>query len=132
MAVRRVTTHWGSSLDRKEEGFEYRVSAARQILYRMPVPAAADDSHIVTLLGSDRTGFTSRGGIVVAFDEDTGKEKWRWDGGNPGILPFAALADGSVLVRDHDRYLAVKDGKVNRPYPEDFMLFVMKMQWGAD
>lgn len=132
VAVRRVTSYWGSKNPSRVEGMEYRVSSDREVLYRMPVVGPADDKHTITLLGEDRIGFTSRGKFLVAFNQDTGQEKWRWQAKSGFVVLHAALKDSKVLVRDGQRYYVLKNGKVQDEYDEDFMLFRMRIRNADD
>ena len=128
LAVRRVTSNWGDKIPAQVDELEYRISADREVLYRFQVPLDPDGAHSVTLLGEDRIGFTSRGKTVIAFDQDTGQEKWRWEGKNPWVVPDAALKGGEVLDRVGEHYVIVKNGKQEDQRDEGFMLFVMKFR----
>lgn len=132
VAVRRITSHWGGHAPVKVEGFEYRISANREVLYRSQVPAADNGVRSITLLGEERIGFTSRGNTVIAFDQDTGKERWRWEGKSSYVVPQAALKGGAVLVRDGEHYIIVRNGKPESEREEPFMLFVMKLRYSDD
>jgi outer membrane protein assembly factor BamB len=132
VAVRRVISHWGNKVPVKVEEFEYRISANREVLYRSQVPLGSDGAHSVTLLGEDRIGFTSRGKTVIAFDQDTGQEKWRWQGKSGSVLLYAALKDAAVLVQDGEHYFILKNGKAESEREEDFMLFVAKLRYSDD
>jgi hypothetical protein len=132
VAVRRTTSFWGSKAPARSEGFEYRISSTRQVLYRMPVIGPTEAAHVITLLGSNRIGFTSRGKFVIAFDQDTGREKWRWQANSGLVVLHGALVGGMVLVRDGQEYYALKEGKVQEKYDDDFMLFRMRLRNADD
>ncbi len=73
-------------------------------------PVVTDGLCIAALGGGDRGG-------VIAYDLQTGEEKWRWDGeGASYASPVLLTADGTKLViAEMDKKilgLAVQDGKV--------------------
>jgi outer membrane protein assembly factor BamB len=131
VAVRKAISRWGANTTAKVEAFEYCVSKNRQVLYRMRVPATTSTSN-TTLLGEERIAFTSRGNVVIAFDQDTGREKWRWEGKSVNVYPHAALTNGELIVRDGKQYFILRDGKVKGQRDEDFVLFVMKFRVADD
>jgi hypothetical protein len=86
------------SLSRPSE-FVYRVDPEGKVLYRVPLPSYQGAIHDGMVLGENNVGFTTRGTKLIAFDVNSGRELWRWDGGVSGIEVFAALADGGCLVQ---------------------------------
>jgi outer membrane protein assembly factor BamB len=98
----------------------------------MPVPLFADVVHDASMLGEHGVAFTSRGNTEIAFDLDTGQEKWRWTGKGSFIFPHMALRGGAVLLRDGGQYFALIDGKVVEQVDEDDMLFILKYRVADD
>jgi hypothetical protein len=64
------------------------------LLYKLLPPSSEGLGNNDMVLGEDNVGFTTRGGILIAFSVRDGKELWRWDSRTPDIQVFAALANG--------------------------------------
>jgi len=79
--------------------FVYRVDEDGKLLYKLLLPSSEGRGHNDMVLGENNVGFTTRGGILIAFSVLDGKEMWRWDSGTPDIQVFAALANGGCMVQ---------------------------------
>lgn len=79
--------------------FVYRVDEDGKLLYKLLLPSSEGQGHNDMVLGQDNVGFTTRGGILIAFSVLDGKESWRWDSHTPDIQVFAALANGGCMVQ---------------------------------
>jgi outer membrane protein assembly factor BamB len=94
--------------------FVYRVDESGNVVYKFPLPKYAGTLHDEMVIGSENTGFATRGGTLVAFSVSTGKEIWRWDSHTPEISVFAALADGGCAVQTPTALVEVIDGVESR------------------
>lgn len=70
-----------------------------EVVYKLPLPKYAGPLKDEMVLGQDGLGFATRGGFLIAFNVQDGKEIWRWDSNTPGIEVFAALANGGCMVQ---------------------------------
>jgi len=61
------------------------------------------------VLGESDTAFATRGGILIAFNQRTGRELWRWDSKTPEIEVFAALATGHCAIQTPTALVEVED-----------------------
>lgn len=90
--------------------FIYRVDRDGNLVYKLPLPKYTGSLHDDMLLGHEnRVGFATRGGVLIAFEVQTGKELWRWDSDSPSISVFAALANGDCLVQTSTALVEVHD-----------------------
>lgn len=128
LAVRRTRQLWRGTGPGIIEEFQYRITEERAVKYRVPVPLSPLGFPSSMLLGEDNSGYTTRGNIVVAFDTQTGREKWRWEPAKTNVLACIALKDDEVLVREGDGYTTLKDGKPENHRAEAYMLFVAKFR----
>jgi outer membrane protein assembly factor BamB len=85
--------------EKTRDDLVYGLDAEGALLYKAAMPRASGPLHDEMVLGEDDTAFATRGGILVAFDQRTGKERWRWDSHTPEIEVFAALANGHIAVQ---------------------------------
>ena len=85
-------------MPRPADEFVYRLDPEGTVLYRFLLPRYKGRRHDGMVLGENNRGFATRGGTLVQFDVETGRETWRWDSPSE-IEVFAALADGSCLVQ---------------------------------
>jgi outer membrane protein assembly factor BamB len=128
LAVRRTRQLWRGTGPGTIEEFQYRITEERTVKYRVPVPLSPLGYPSSMLLGENNLGYTTRGKIVVAFDTETGREKWRWESAKSNVLACAALKDDELLVREGNEYTTLKDGKVENHRAEAYMLFVAKFR----
>jgi outer membrane protein assembly factor BamB len=93
------------------DDFVYRVSEHGELMYKFPLPKYSSGKlHDEMVIGTEDTGFATRGGTLVAFNIRTGKETWRWNSPDSGISVFAALADGGCAVQTSSDLIEVQDG----------------------
>jgi outer membrane protein assembly factor BamB len=128
LAVRRTRQQWRGTGPGTIEEFQYRITDERRVKYRVPVPLSPIGYPSSMLLGENNSGYTTRGNTVIAFDTETGREKWRWESKKSNVLACIALAGDAVLVREGDEYTTLKDGKVENHRAEAYMLFVAKFR----
>ena len=128
LAVRRTRQQWRGTSPGTIEEFQYRLTEERTVKYRVPVPLSPIGFPSSMLLGENNSGYTTRGNTVIAFDTETGREKWRWESKKSNVLACVALAGDAVLVREGDEYTTLKDGKVENHRAEAYMLFVAKFR----
>jgi outer membrane protein assembly factor BamB len=88
-----------SALNVPPDELIYRVDEDGKLLYKLLLPSSEGQGHNDMVLGQDGLGFTTRGGILIAFSVPDGKELWRWDSQTPNIQVFAALANGGCMVQ---------------------------------
>ena len=90
--------------------FVYRIDPDGNVIYKFPLPKYAGSLHDGMVLGhGGRVAFASRGGVLIAFEVESGKELWRWESDTPSISVFAALANGDCLVQTPTALVEVKD-----------------------
>jgi outer membrane protein assembly factor BamB len=90
--------------------FIYRVDRDGNLVYKFLLPKYTGSLHDDMVLGNEnRVAFATRGGVLIAFEVQTGKELWRWDSDTPGISVFAALANGDCLVQTSTALVEVHD-----------------------
>lgn len=81
----------------------------------------AEQGAIIAHIGDDRKG------SIIAFDANSGAEKWRWDGDGPGYASPIIVTFGGTkqLVTQTDKSVvgvAVTDGKLlwKMPFPDEW------------
>jgi outer membrane protein assembly factor BamB len=121
-AVRTTTHRWRDNSSSKIENFQYRITADAGVTYRFSVPG--DGQHNIMILGRQGPGVVTLGDTVTAFEPETGRELWRWQSKNTDLVPYEALQDGAVAIRDGDKYTVLKDGKVQMQLDETYVRFV--------
>jgi outer membrane protein assembly factor BamB len=90
--------------------FIYRIDGDGNLVYKLLLPKYTGSLHDEMVLGQgNRVAFATRGGVLIAFEVQTGKELWRWDSDTPGISVFAALASGDCLVQTSTALVEVHD-----------------------
>lgn len=93
------------------DDYVYRISDQGELLYKFPLPKYSTGSlHDEMVIGTDNTGFATRGATLVAFSIKTGRELWRWNSQSTDITVFAALADGSCDVQTPTELVDVQEG----------------------
>ncbi len=124
IAIRRTTQHWLHKGPTVTQEFEYRFTSDGQLKLRVPMPEDFSTKRTVMVLGENDIGFTTRNKTLIAFNTETGAEKWRWEGPKRPVEIQMALADGGVIVRNNGDYFEVKDGKITTRYSDEHFLFV--------
>jgi outer membrane protein assembly factor BamB len=128
LAVRTLRRRWLQPNWTLRGEWLYRITDARKVHYRLPVPVAPGGRGWTTVLGEGDIGFTSGGRTVLAFDTATGRERWRWVSRQSRADVILAAADGSLLVHEGDHYLLLRSGHIEARRTEEFMLFVQKLR----
>jgi hypothetical protein len=121
-AVRTTAQRWRENRSAKIENFQYRITADAGVTYRFPVPG--NGQHNIMILDRQGPGVVTFGNTVTAFEPETGRELWRWQSKNADLVPYEALQDGAVAIRDGDKYTVLKDGKVQTQLDETYVRFV--------
>jgi len=109
MSVRMTHLPNSGSLAQPSDEFVYRLDPEGNILFSIPMPKYVGGLHDEMVIGQDNIAFATRGGLVVAFDLNHGKDLWHWDSGANDITGFAALANGDVLVQTPTALVEVHD-----------------------
>jgi outer membrane protein assembly factor BamB len=107
LSIRVPLNYPGEPAPQPASEFVYRVDPEGKVLFRVPLPSYQGAIHDAMVLGQNNVGFTTRGTKLIAFDLNSGRELWRWDGGVSGIEVFAALADGGCLVQSPEALIDV-------------------------
>jgi outer membrane protein assembly factor BamB len=81
------------------EELVYRINPDGDVLYKLPLPKYTGPLDDEMVIGEGDIAFATRGGYLIAFDLNAGKEIWRWDSHTPEISVFAALANGDCVVQ---------------------------------
>lgn len=61
--------------------------------------ASGRDENDEMVIASNKLGYATRAGILIAFNVTTGKNLWHWDSKAQEITVFAALANGGCVVQ---------------------------------
>ena len=109
LAVRRSENVFGGKTPRLPKELVDRLDGEGKLAYKLSLPEFEGPLHDEMVLGEKNLGFATRGGTLIAFDVELGKELWRWQSSSPEIEAFAALADGSCLVQTESALVAVAD-----------------------
>ncbi len=96
--------------------YVYRVDPEGSVLYKFLLPKYSGKLNDEMVLGSDELAFATRGGLLIAFNQSTGKELWRWDSRTPEVSVVAALANGACLVQTPTDAVIVENNKTAREY----------------
>ena len=94
--------------------FVYRVDANGDVLYKFPLPKYTGLLKDEMVIGENATAFVTRGGVLIAFDINAGKEIWRWNSKTSEISVFAALANGDCLVQTPTALVEVTNSSISR------------------
>ena len=98
LSIRRSHNDIANDVHGSPDEFVYRLNQDGDVVYALPLPKYDGKAHDEMVLGQDNLGFATRGGTLIAFDVQAGKEIWRWDSPQE-IEVFAALANGDCLVQ---------------------------------
>jgi outer membrane protein assembly factor BamB len=96
--------------------YVYRVDPEGAVLYKFLLPKYSGKLNDEMVLGSDQLAFATRGGLLIAFNQSTGKEIWRWDSNTPEISVVAALASGACLVQTPTDAVIVENSTTAKEY----------------
>src|SRR5262249_38851571 len=94
--------------------FVYRLDDNGRLLYRLLLPRYEGALHDEMALGGDNRGFATRGGGLIPFDGQDGREIWRWDSHTSGIEVSGAFAKGGCLVQAPTALLEVDNSSEAR------------------
>jgi outer membrane protein assembly factor BamB len=89
--------------------FVYRLDPEGKVLFQLPLPKYNSALHDGMIIGKDNVGYATRGGALIAFDVNTGKDLWHWESGTQEVSVFVALANGDVLVQTPTALVEVQD-----------------------
>lgn len=92
----------------------YRINSNGEVIYKLPLPKYMGPLDDEMVIGNDEVAFATRGGVLIAFDLNAGKELWRWDSKTPEISVFAALANGDCLVQTSTALVEVMNSANSR------------------
>ena len=109
LAIRKSSGVSGVGAGSVREEFIYRMGPDGKVIYKFSVPAFEGPLHDEMVLGEKDRGFATRGGLLIAFDVQTGKELWRWNSNEREVEVLLALNDGSCLVQTPVAVLKVED-----------------------
>jgi len=87
------------SPSKSADEFVYRLNPDGDVLYKFPLPSYTGPLDDEMVIGNGGVAFATRGGVLIAFDLNTGRELWRWDSKTSEISVFAALANGDCVVQ---------------------------------
>jgi hypothetical protein len=99
LAIRETGEVRKANIRPSQRDFIYRLDRDGKVVYKYPIPAYEGPLHDEMVLGEQGQGFATRGGVLIAFNVQEGKELWRWDSKGEELEVVAALADGSCLVQ---------------------------------
>jgi outer membrane protein assembly factor BamB len=99
LSIRRSEGTAGVSARVLPQEFVYRLDKEGKVVYRFSLPAFRGPLHDGMVLGEDNQAFATRGGLLIVFDVQEGKEAWRWNSMTDEVEVVAALANGSCLVQ---------------------------------
>jgi outer membrane protein assembly factor BamB len=94
--------------------FVYRITEDGEVAYKFPLPKYAGPLHDEMVLGDNSLGFATRGGVLIAFSVEDGREVWRWDSGASEIKINMATAGGGCAVDTREGLVLVEDGVKKR------------------
>jgi hypothetical protein len=114
LAVRKSSGVFGVGTGSVREEFIYRLGPDGKAIYKFSVPAFEGPLHDEMVLGEKDRGFATRGGLLIAFDVQGGKELWRWNSNEREVEVLAALADGSCLVQTPAAVFKVDDAATSQ------------------
>jgi outer membrane protein assembly factor BamB len=115
LSVRKASATAGEDVQHSTDEFVYRLNQDGDVAYAMLMPKYAGKLHDEMVLGEENVGFATRGGTLVAFRVEDGKEVWRWDSPTE-IEVFAALANGHCMVQTPTSVLEVENSTTSRKY----------------
>jgi outer membrane protein assembly factor BamB len=118
LAIRKSSGVLGVGADSLREEFIYRLGPDGKVIYKFSVPAFEGPLHDDMVLGESDRGFATRGGLLIAFDVQTGKELWRWNSDEREVEVLLALADGSCLVQTPVAVFKVDDAATSHKVME--------------
>jgi outer membrane protein assembly factor BamB len=110
LSIRKTTATEGST-----DEFVYRLNLEGDVVYRFLLPKYKGKLHDEMVLGEDNIGFATRGGTLVAFHVEDGKESWHWDSPEE-IEVFAALRNGQCMVQTPSAVLVVENSTTSKKY----------------
>jgi hypothetical protein len=94
--------------------FVYRITEDGEVAYKFPLPKYVGSLHDEMVLGEHDLGFATRGGVLIAFNVEDGREEWRWDSGASEIKINMATAGGGCAVDTPEGLVLVENGVKKR------------------
>lgn len=98
----------------RDEEYVYRISPGAEVLYKLSLTGDGGMSHDAMVLGNDGTGFATRGGKLIAFDAQLGRELWTWVSNFPEIQVKYATANGGCIVQTPEGLALVENGELKK------------------
>ncbi len=115
LSMRKAVATPPSQAKTSTDEFVYRIDEAGGFLYKMLLPKYTGKLNDEMVLGEENVGFATRGGILVAFHVEDGKEMWRWTSPQE-VEVFAALANGHCMVQTPTAVLEVENATTAKKY----------------
>jgi hypothetical protein len=116
LSIRKSPDSTGNDVTRSTDEFVYRLNHAGDFVYKFLLPKYQGKLHDEMVLGQENVvAFATRGGTLVAFNVQDGKETWRWDSAQE-IEVFAALANGGCLVQTPTAVVEVENSTTSKKY----------------
>jgi outer membrane protein assembly factor BamB len=114
LSIRKSAVSTGNDVTRSTDEFVYRLNYDGDFVYKLLLPRYDGKLHDEMVLGQENVvAFATRGGTLVAFNVQDGKEVWRWDAAQE-IEVFAALANGDCLVQTPTAVVDVENSTTSR------------------
>jgi outer membrane protein assembly factor BamB len=114
LSIRKPAPSTGNDVARSTEEHVYRLNQNGDFVYKFLLPKYDGKLHDEMLLGQDNVvAFATRGGTLVAFNVQDGKEVWRWDTPQE-IEAYAALANGGCLVQTPTAVVEVENSTISK------------------
>jgi len=96
--------------------YVYRVDSEGAVVYKFLLPKYSGKLNDEMVIGSDDLAFATRGGLLIAFNQRTGKELWRWDSNTPEISVVAALANAACMVQTPTEVVVVENSTTAKKF----------------
>ena len=125
LSVSKSAPSRGKDAPGSTEEYVYRLNQDGDFVYKFLLPKYAGKRQDEMLLGEQNVlAFATRGGTLVAFNVQDGKEVWRWESPQE-IEVFAALANGHCLVQTPTAVVEVEGPATSRKVMDGRMM----MDW---
>jgi outer membrane protein assembly factor BamB len=116
LSVRKSSPSTGKDATPTTDEFVYRLNYDGDFVYRFLLPKYKGKLHDGMVLGQNNVfAFATRGGTLVAFNVQDGKELWRWDSAQE-IEVFVALANGGCMVQTPTAVVEVENATTSKKY----------------
>jgi outer membrane protein assembly factor BamB len=109
-----MSVRFTGAADQTSNEFVYRLDPDGNVLFKLLLPKYNSPLHDEMVIGKGNVAFATRGGVLIAFDLNTGKDLWHWDSGTQEISVFVALANGDVLVQTPTALVEVQNDTTSK------------------